>query len=83
MDRRLVTGTPQHGSPTSSAGPDFGVRPDDAERHRRILPRGARADTIELEMSVDAALSYIISMGVAEPAMRQIKNHTKIAPPSP
>jgi uncharacterized membrane protein len=32
-----------------------------------------RADTIPLEMSVDDALKYIISMGVAEPAAR--KNH--------
>jgi uncharacterized membrane protein len=27
----------------------------------------ARADVIELDMSVDAALKYIISMGVAPP----------------
>lgn len=33
-----------------------------------ILPR---ADVIELDMSVDAALKYIISMGVAAPAMRR------------
>ena len=32
-----------------------------------------RADTIELDMSVDAALSYIISMGVAEPLPRDQK----------
>jgi uncharacterized membrane protein len=38
-----------------------------------------RADTIPLDMSVDDALKYIISMGVAEPAARQ---HLK-APPSP
>jgi uncharacterized membrane protein len=30
----------------------------------------ARSDTIELEMSVDDALKYIISMGVAEPPRR-------------
>ncbi len=29
-----------------------------------------RADTIPLDMSVDDALKYIISMGVAEPAPR-------------
>jgi uncharacterized membrane protein len=36
-----------------------------------IVPR---ADVIELDMSVDDALKYIISMGVAEPAPRDKKN---------
>ena len=45
-----------------------------------IVPR---SETIELDMTVDAALKYIISMGVAEPAARQIRGATKIAPPSP
>ncbi len=35
-----------------------------------ILPR---ADVIELEISVDEALKYIISMGVAAPAMRRTR----------
>jgi uncharacterized membrane protein len=35
-----------------------------------IVPRG---DTIELEMSVDEALKYIISMGVAEPPRRRAR----------
>jgi uncharacterized membrane protein len=43
----------------------------------------ARSETIELEMTVDAALKYIISMGVAEPAAREIKTQTRMAPPSP
>ena len=42
-----------------------------------------RSETIELEMSVDAALKYIISMGVAEPAARQIQIQKRIEPPSP
>ena len=41
-----------------------------------------RSETIELEMSVDAALKYIISMGVAEPAAHQIRPASRIAPPS-
>ena len=41
-----------------------------------IVPR---ADTIPLDMTVDDALKYIISMGVAEPAAR----HDLKAPPSP
>jgi uncharacterized membrane protein len=32
-----------------------------------------RADAIELDMSVDDALKYIISMGVAEPAARKVR----------
>ena len=39
-----------------------------------IVPKN---ETIELDMSVDEALKYIISMGVAEPARR---NHN--APPA-
>lgn len=41
-----------------------------------------RSETIELEMSVDAALKYIISMGVAEPAAHRIRPTNRIAPPS-
>ena len=45
-----------------------------------IVPR---RDVIELDMSVDQALKYIISMGVAEPAPRQIQIQKRTAPPSP
>lgn len=41
-----------------------------------------RSETIELDMTVDEALKYIISMGVAEPAMRKIGEALKIASPS-
>ena len=41
-----------------------------------------RSETIELEMSVDAALKYIISMGVAEPAAHRFRPTNRIAPPS-
>jgi uncharacterized membrane protein len=45
-----------------------------------IVPR---SETVELDMGVDAALKYIISMGVAEPAARQMRAAQRIAPPSP
>jgi uncharacterized membrane protein len=41
----------------------------------------ARDETIPLEMTVDAALKYVISMGVAEPAMRTIRAVEPIAAP--
>ncbi len=41
-----------------------------------------RSETIELEMSVDAALKYIISMGVAEPAAHRNRPTNRITPPS-
>jgi uncharacterized membrane protein len=44
-----------------------------------IVPR---SETVELDMTVDAALKYVISMGVAEPAARPIRATVKIVPPS-
>jgi len=41
-----------------------------------------RSETIELDMTVDDALKYIISMGVAEPASPQIGTYQRIGPPS-
>ena len=80
----LVTGTPQHEVADILGKEQISVfvptTPNITSGFFLVVPR---ADTIELEMSVDAALSYIISMGVAEPAMRQIKNPTRIASPSP
>ena len=38
--------------------------------------------TVELDMGVDAALKYIISMGVAEPAARQVRVTEKLPPPT-
>jgi len=43
------------------------VRADDAEPHRRLFRRRRRKDVIELDMTVDQALKYIISMGVVPP----------------
>jgi uncharacterized membrane protein len=39
-----------------------------------------RSETIELDMSVDDALKYIISMGVAEPAAVRSREAPRIAP---
>src|SRR6202521_5341641 len=78
----LVTGTPQH-EVAGILGQDqisvfVPTTPNITSGFFLVVPR---SDTIELDMSVDAALKYIISMGVAEPAARQIKNEIRIAPP--
>jgi uncharacterized membrane protein len=44
-----------------------------------IVPR---SETVELDMGVDAALKYIISMGVAEPVSRQARVTGKLPPPA-
>ena len=43
---------------------------DHAQSHRRLLRDGARKDVIELDMSVDEALKYVVSMGVVAPERR-------------
>jgi len=79
----LVTGTPQHEVAAKLGADQISVfvptTPNITSGFFLIV---ARAETIELAMSVDAALKYIISMGVAEPAARQISNAIKTAPPS-
>ena len=79
----LVTGTPQHEVATKLGTEQISVfvptTPNITSGFFLIVPR---TETIELDMSVDAALKYIISMGVAEPAARQIGNATKTVPPS-
>ncbi len=80
----LVTGTPQH-EVAGILGTDqisvfVPTTPNITAGFFLIVPR---SDTIELDMTVDAALKYIISMGVAEPAAREIREATRIAPPSP
>jgi uncharacterized membrane protein len=69
----LVTGTPEHEVAGILGAEQISVfvptTPNITSGFFFIVPR---AETIELEMSVDAALKYIISMGVAEPAARQI-----------
>jgi uncharacterized membrane protein len=71
----LVTGSPQHEVADILGREQISVfvptTPNITAGFFLIVPR---ADTIELEMSVDAALKYIISMGVAEPAMREARN---------
>jgi uncharacterized membrane protein len=64
----LVTGTPQH-EVTDHVGHDHvsvfvPTTPNITAGFFLIVPR---AEAIELDMSVDEALRYIISMGVAEP----------------
>jgi len=80
----LVTGTPQNEVAEILGREQISVfvptTPNITAGFFLIVPR---SETIELEMSVDAALKYIISMGVAEPAARQIKNQIQTAPPSP
>src|SRR6185436_2667188 len=65
----LVTGSPEH-EVAELIGPDqisvfVPTTPNITAGFFLIVPR---ADTIPLDMSVDDALKYIISMGVAEPA---------------
>ena len=79
----LVTGTPQH-EVAEILGPDqisvfVPTTPNITAGFFLIVPR---SETIELDMSVDAALKYIISMGVAEPAPREIRSSIRIAAPS-
>jgi uncharacterized membrane protein len=64
----LVTGTPQH-EVAGILGTDqisvfVPTTPNITSGFFLIVPR---SETIELDMTVDAALKYIISMGVAEP----------------
>ncbi|MBL0142807.1 MAG: DUF502 domain-containing protein [Betaproteobacteria bacterium] len=64
----LVTGTPEH-EVTDHLGHDqvsvfVPTTPNITAGFFLIVPR---SDTLELQMSVDQALKYIISMGVAEP----------------
>jgi uncharacterized membrane protein len=80
----LVTGNPQHELATLLGREQVAVfvptTPNITAGFFLVVPR---SETIELEMSVDDALKYIISMGVAEPARPQIQNQRKIASPSP
>jgi uncharacterized membrane protein len=78
----LVTGTPQHEVADILGHEQISVfvptTPNITGGFFLIVPR---SETIELEMTVDAALKYIISMGVAEPAARQVRAAIKAAPP--
>jgi uncharacterized membrane protein len=67
----LVTGTPEHEVAELLGREQISVfvptTPNITAGFFLILPR---SETIELDMSVDDALKYIISMGVAEPSGR-------------
>ena len=67
----LVTGSPEHEVADILGREQISVfvptTPNITAGFFLIVPR---SETIELDMSVDAALKYIISMGVAEPAPR-------------
>lgn len=80
----LVTGTPEHEVADILGRDQISVfvptTPNITAGFFLIVPR---SETVELDMGVDAALKYIISMGVAEPAARQMRAAQQIAPPSP
>ncbi len=80
----LVTGTPEHEVAEILGREQISVfvptTPNITSGFFLIVPR---SETIELDMTVDAALKYIISMGVAEPAVRERTLKPTIAPPSP
>ena len=67
----LVTGTPEHEVADILGREQISVfvptTPNITAGFFLIVPR---SETVELDMSVDAALKYIISMGVAEPPPR-------------
>ena len=69
----LVTGTPQHEVARILGTDQIAVfvptTPNITAGFFLIVPR---SETIELDMTVDAALKYIISMGVAEPPSRLV-----------
>ncbi len=78
----LVTGSPQYEVAgilgTEQISVFVPTTPNITSGFFLIVPR---SETIELDMTVDAALKYIISMGVAEPAMRQIRSQAKTTSP--
>ena len=80
----LVTGTPQHEVAQILGREQISVfvptTPNITAGFFLIVPR---SETIELDMTVDAALKYIISMGVAEPALRAAAAPARVASPTP
>ena len=78
----LVTGNPQH-ELASLLGRDqvavfVPTTPNITAGFFLVVPR---SEAIELDMSVDEALKYIISMGVAEPAKRPLPIPKKLPAP--
>ena len=74
----LVTGTPQQEVATILGSDQISVfvptTPNITAGFFLIVPR---SETIELDMTVDEALKYIISMGVAEPPPRRTRPERK------
>lgn len=67
----LVTGVPRHELATILGADEMAVFvPTTPNITAGFFLVVKRSDTIPLEMTVDDALKYIISMGVAEPALR-------------
>ena len=79
----LVTGTPQNEVAGILGADQISVfvptTPNITAGFFLIVPR---SETIELDMTVDAALKYIISMGVAEPPSRPGPIPARVASPS-
>jgi uncharacterized membrane protein len=79
----LVTGNPQHEVASILGREQISVfvptTPNITAGFFLIVPR---SETIELDMTVDDALKYIISMGVAEPAALPARIQQRIASPS-
>ena len=79
----LVTGTPQNEVAGILGADQISVfvptTPNITAGFFLIVPR---SETIELDMTVDAALKYIISMGVAEPPSRPGAIPARVASPS-
>ncbi len=74
----LVTGTPEHEVADLLGRDQVSVfvptTPNITAGFFLVVPR---SETIELDMTVDEALKYIISMGVAEPPRRQVRPERK------
>jgi len=79
----LVTGSPQYEVAKILGHEQIAVfvptTPNITSGFFLIVPR---SETIELDMTVDAALKYIISMGVAEPLPLAKNPHIKLASPN-
>ena len=79
----LVTGSPEHEVAGILGRDQISVfvptTPNITAGFFLIVPR---SETIELDMTVDAALKYIISMGVAEPLPLAKTPHIKLASPN-
>jgi uncharacterized membrane protein len=77
----LVTGNPEHEVASILGTEQVSVfvptTPNITAGFFLVVPR---SETIELAMTVDEALKYIISMGVAEPVARRIREAAKVAP---